>query len=239
VTVLSSYYNQRRGSDRLKKVRIWEAARATSAATTFFEPIVIDGETFIDGATGANNPINHLWSEASDLWGSGGPLQSKDVGCLVSIGTGVKPGTPNHPDLISVGKMLKAISTDTEATGEMFERHHTDLFRSRRAFRFNVDKGLENVGLEHIQKWTEIQAATRQYVEREAISVQMNECAVWVGAKTSKDSSSTSLLQTLITIDRHSTTCMLCFGHGRRLHRRLAWSEQSRCRRKHRNVYAH
>jgi len=47
----------------LNKVKIWEAARATSAATSFFNPITIGTESFVDGATGANNPINELWTE--------------------------------------------------------------------------------------------------------------------------------------------------------------------------------
>ncbi|GAB1318511.1 hypothetical protein MFIFM68171_08721 [Madurella fahalii] len=85
--VFSLYYNPRRGSEWFPTVTIWRAARATSAATTFFYPINIDGETFIDGATGANNPVNYLWSEAGDIWGDGKGLDESLVQCLVSIGT--------------------------------------------------------------------------------------------------------------------------------------------------------
>ena len=48
------------------KTRIWEAARATSAASSFFDPIKIGqfGEEFVDGAVGANNPVAQLWNEA-------------------------------------------------------------------------------------------------------------------------------------------------------------------------------
>jgi hypothetical protein len=34
----------------LNRVQIWEAAGATSAATSFFDPLVIDGKAFADGS---------------------------------------------------------------------------------------------------------------------------------------------------------------------------------------------
>ncbi|KAJ5047785.1 hypothetical protein J3E74DRAFT_283391 [Bipolaris maydis] len=54
---LTSYRTPRGGSGLLNSVTIWEACRATSAATSFFDSIAIRwfGEQFVDGATGANN----------------------------------------------------------------------------------------------------------------------------------------------------------------------------------------
>ncbi|KAL9622167.1 MAG: hypothetical protein Q9160_003510 [Pyrenula sp. 1 TL-2023] len=67
---LSSYQRARGGGDRLRSVKIWEAARATSAATTFFDPISIDmdsySERFVDAGLGASNPIRHVWNEYKD-----------------------------------------------------------------------------------------------------------------------------------------------------------------------------
>jgi predicted acylesterase/phospholipase RssA len=68
------------------KCFIWEAARATSAAPTFFKPITIavpaPGNTFVDGGLTYNNPAEPALEEAQRLW----PDSSKC--CLVSIGTG-------------------------------------------------------------------------------------------------------------------------------------------------------
>jgi patatin-like phospholipase/acyl hydrolase len=49
-----------------KDCKIWEAARATSAASTFFEPIRIGScnQTFVDGALGHNNPIDRVDDES-------------------------------------------------------------------------------------------------------------------------------------------------------------------------------
>jgi predicted acylesterase/phospholipase RssA len=159
-------------------VKIWQAARATSAATTFFDPVVIDGESFVDGATGANNPVNYLWSEADDVWGHGDGLDTAKVKCLVSIGTGVPALTSFDSDIPGIVKSLKAISTDTEETASMFQKHHSKLFQSGNAFRFNVMKGLETVGLQEIKKWNEIKAATQLYIQEEETFVKLKKCAL-------------------------------------------------------------
>ena len=51
-------------------VKIWEAACATSAASTFFDKIELGpaGQKFRDGGTGANNPVRQLWNEAKAVF---------------------------------------------------------------------------------------------------------------------------------------------------------------------------
>ncbi|KAK5633834.1 hypothetical protein RRF57_009548 [Xylaria bambusicola] len=85
-------------------IKIWQAARATSAAPTFFLPIEIElglqseeeprendeGErattkmTFGDGGTTANNPSFEALVEYQSIW------PWRPLGCLVSLGTGVE-----------------------------------------------------------------------------------------------------------------------------------------------------
>jgi hypothetical protein len=91
---LTSYKSPRGSSDLLNSVKIWEACRATSAASSFFDHIAIGRykEEFVDGATGANNPVPELWNQAQLMWGPE-PLEGK-VQCLVSIGTGVSSLQP-------------------------------------------------------------------------------------------------------------------------------------------------
>ena len=67
---------------------IWEAARATSAAPSFFKPIrihdAVDGtdEYFVDGGVAHNNPSEVALTEARSIW------TNVKRFCLVSIGTG-------------------------------------------------------------------------------------------------------------------------------------------------------
>jgi len=46
---------------------IYEAALATSAATTFFDPVGIGDHTFADSGFGANNLVDEVEGEASSI----------------------------------------------------------------------------------------------------------------------------------------------------------------------------
>lgn len=176
---LTSYRRARGGGDRLRVTKIWEAARATSAASSFFDPIRINvggvGEEFVDGATGANNPVQELWNEAKDMWDPE-PLDS-NLKCIVSIGTGVPSVEPFRTGLLEIGDTLVRISTETERTAETFQRAHSDLDDSNRYFRFNVRNGLEKIGLEDSSQKDTIMAVTRRYVESQDTFKLMRLCA--------------------------------------------------------------
>jgi len=159
-------YRSPRGRERLLRVtKIWEAGRATSAASSFFDPITISdfGEGFVDGATGANNPVYEVWNEAQDIW----PLGSLEarVQCLVSIGTGVPSLRPFADDLVNIGRSLLAIAMETEKTAERFNRDKSALDNKGSYYRFNVLQGLEDVGLEDSTRKNTVIAATDRYVE--------------------------------------------------------------------------
>ncbi|MCJ1310207.1 hypothetical protein MMC25_003869 [Agyrium rufum] len=180
---LTSYKSPSGRSHLLKSVKIWEACRATSAASSFFDPIAIGPyeERFVDGATGANNPVGQLWDQAQQLWGPQ-PLESK-VQCLISIGTGV-PSLKSFPDdVLNIGGTLVAIATDTEQTAENFRRDKIFLDNTNRYFRFNVSHGLEEIGLEESSKKKEVAAATGWYVESQDVFKQMQACAYNVAGR--------------------------------------------------------
>jgi len=71
---------------RPSECALWQAARATSAAPTFFKPMSIDRPrpaiTYIDGGIGHNNPSEVALDEARRIWPT-----CTQFG-LVSIGTG-------------------------------------------------------------------------------------------------------------------------------------------------------
>ncbi|KAG7289881.1 hypothetical protein NEMBOFW57_006258 [Staphylotrichum longicolle] len=174
---LTSYRSPRSdNSDLLNATAIWQACRATSAATTFFDPIAIGPfeEEFVDGALGANNPVYALWNQAQDVWGDQLRCSLK---CLVSIGTGVPALKPVRDDVLGIWATLKDLATETEKTAQQFHRDKSHLDNEGRYYRFNVDHGLEEIGLEESKKKKEIVAATRRYVESQAVFKQMKACA--------------------------------------------------------------
>ena len=159
---------------------IWEAARATSAAPTFFKRIAIsDGggakEEFIDGGLGCNNPVIQVLEEARDVFGN-----DRAVGCLVSIGTG-HPGTIGLARPDSFQKFLptklidvvKKIATDCEKTanelGTRFRDHETFYYR------FNVEHGAEGISLEEWEKMGELTEHTNAYLHKVAVSKAIDE----------------------------------------------------------------
>ena len=77
--------------DPRTKCAIWQAARATTAAPTFFKPMPIDNPRptiiYVDGGLGNNNPSQLALAESRRIWG----VETKI--CLVSIGTGQQPAT--------------------------------------------------------------------------------------------------------------------------------------------------
>lgn len=153
--------------------KIWEAARATSAAATFFDPITIGLHSYVDGATGYNNPVEEVLHEAFSIW----PNSLPRIHCIVSIGTGVPGPRDFGDDLVDVLMTLKTISTETETTAERFRRNHVLLGLSGRYFRFNVVQGLEAVRLDEHEKVKEIEAAADRYLKSPDVVKSANKLA--------------------------------------------------------------
>jgi hypothetical protein len=140
----------------------------------------VGGEEFVDGATGANNPIQELWTEAFDTYSESFSWKLEDnIQCLVSIGTGKLLLTAFGTDLLQneVGKALVAIATNTDQIADTFQKHHSKLYQDGIAFRFNVGQGLETIGLEEATKMDDIQAATRRYIATEDGYTSLSSCS--------------------------------------------------------------
>src|SRR5437016_2340287 len=143
--------------------KVWEAARATSAAPTFFKCIEVGNkQPFIDGGLGHNNPSRLVLSEAKVVF------PTRPIGCLVSIGTGQaeiisirKPGFLQQIVPTDVINALKAISTDCEATHEdmllLFSNSPNTYFR------LNVEQGMQSIELSEWEKLANVEAHTAHY----------------------------------------------------------------------------
>jgi len=84
------FYRRRRAqADARYDVPLRVAARATSAAPTYFEPLLVpwpgDRDVLVDGGVFANNPALCAYAEARQTLARGGP---EDI-LLVSLGTGI------------------------------------------------------------------------------------------------------------------------------------------------------
>ncbi|KAI4738404.1 phospholipase, patatin family protein [Aureobasidium sp. EXF-12298] len=185
-TLLRTWHTIRGDPDLYRTVRIWEAARATSAASTFFDSISIGvpGQRFLDEGTGVNNPVRHIWGEAADLLPRKETLLD-NLGCLVSIGTGHPGYKPFEETVLGIGKALLAIATETETTANTFHREQSVLFENRTCFRFNVPRGLGDIGLAETEQLSAIKSMTSNYLQTEAVQGVLRSCVQQLGERQS------------------------------------------------------
>lgn len=199
MVVLSSYYSRIRGSDLWNQARIWQCARATAAAPGFFERIFICDEEFRDGATGANNPIQVLMSEARNIWGTGERWRLEDnLQCLVSVGTGIPSLEQFGNTPVAVAKSLIAIATDCENDHEEFISMHPEMCREGEArlyYRFSVPRGMGDIGLESAEKIGIIKATTRHYVRHPEVARELDLASQRLAAG---ETAEASMLQNLV-----------------------------------------
>ncbi|KAI0148120.1 FabD/lysophospholipase-like protein [Hypoxylon sp. NC0597] len=156
-----------------RDIQIWEAARATTAAPSFFPPMVLsrggNTRTFIDGAMGCNNPVYELIDEATALYGTDCTLS-----CLVSLGTGfsgpltigVRTGIRQKLDLLL---NVKKLATDTETPHENLRRQIRAEFDTY--FRFQLPSGAEKIGLHEYEKLDKLSQLMQAYIEQESSEI--------------------------------------------------------------------
>lgn len=169
-----------------RDILIWEAARATTAASSFFKPQKLGkgakAEYFVDAAIGANNPLKHLLREAEAEFGTG-----RRLGCVVSIGTGTRDvklgravtGLVNYLQApryyIGLVNSLKTTATDAEKSHRELQAKLLPFPGSY--FRFNVPKAAEQVGLAHYKKAPLLKSLTADYLAVPEIVAQVRNLA--------------------------------------------------------------
>jgi hypothetical protein len=176
----NAYQNQ------MPNCKIWEAARATSAAPTFFKQITIEdmgtATTFVDGGLGCNNPTARVLLEAKLLF------PERYVSCMISIGTGQartiaipKPGLFQNIIPKDVITALKRIAVDCERTAQEVASRFTDI--SGVYFRFNVDQGMQGIGLGDWERLNHVSAHTRAYLNMHDNNQRVNEAVSAIRAR--------------------------------------------------------
>jgi hypothetical protein len=161
-------------SNQSYNCRIWEAARATTAAPTFFKSISIADsglkESFIDAGLGCNNPVKHVLREAEIAFGS-----DRRLACIVSVGTGQKGtvGLP-QPDTFqnwiptNVINVLKEIATTCETAAEEMEESFKNIDNTY--FRLSVEQGMQNISLQEWKKLEDVTQYTKAYLKRGSVT---------------------------------------------------------------------
>lgn len=175
-----------------KDIQILEAARATTAASTFFKPMELkdsvteETAAYIDAAIGCNNPVDYVLKEAVATFGL-----NRRLGCIVSIGTGTRRNTKvgrSRRRGFSLGGLkrrgkfvmgilgaLKNTATDAETPHQLLE--HKLNGHSGAYFRFSVPNAADKVKLDAYKKVAHLKTLTTDYLSGEKIIPKVQETA--------------------------------------------------------------
>ncbi|PHH53411.1 Vegetative incompatibility protein HET-E-1 [Ceratocystis fimbriata CBS 114723] len=149
----------------LTQCKVWEVARATSAAVTLFDPIKLgrDGIEFIDASYGHNNPCEALISEAEKQF-PGRRIM------ILSIGTGLGDVVEISDSRDSVVAALMKMAASSKQTDLRLKHKYNgpEVY-----FRFNVEIGLrdKNKALDP-DLFGNISAHTINYLSEKSQSVE-------------------------------------------------------------------
>ena len=132
-------------------IPIWQVARATSAAPTYFKPVVIDGLEYIDGGFGANNPCAEIYDEVKRMNNN----YEKCVHIILSVGTGKNKklsrfqghGIERYWNYLNFARKW---ATDAEKTHDQMLRDKRNSAFKFHYYRLNVEEGL---GLMKLDEW--------------------------------------------------------------------------------------
>jgi predicted acylesterase/phospholipase RssA len=166
--------------------KIWEAARATSAIPTFFERIEI-GDTgtskpYVDGGMGCNNPIAQVLEEAELVF------PTRRVACIISIGAGQaqtlaipRPGWLQQVLPLDVVTAVRGIATDCEQKAQEVAHRFQGL--PDFYFRFNVEQGMQSIGLAQWDRLDEVTTHTGQYMRMVEVNQKLDATVAAVRAR--------------------------------------------------------
>lgn len=175
-------------------IPIWQVARATSAAPTYFKPMVIDGLEHLDGGFGANNPCLEAYDEVTKMNNNA----KKCVKYILSIGTG-KNNEINRFKGDGIYRYLNYLNfarkwaTDSEGTHERIDKTRSDLEKldTFEYCRLNVEEGLGRMKLDewHTRRSFRTKAGagnktletitshTKKYLEKNEVQDSIRKCA--------------------------------------------------------------
>jgi hypothetical protein len=128
-----------------------------------------------DGALGGhNNPVKLAIDESKDIW------PNRDIGCLLSIGTGKPDVTNVSGNLVSIAQACFRLYTSCESVDDDAYRDFARITaRSGNAnpyFRFSVDRGLANIILDEWEKEQEMTGITEAYLKYGVQANQVKRC---------------------------------------------------------------
>ena len=156
---------------------IWEGASATAAAPVCFKPVTFarGHEKWCDGGLKRNNPVNEALNEVARH----AEFQNREIGCVVSIGTGITKTSGVSSNLLVFLKQSLDMMTSSEEIADTFAASDLGarLLASKRYFRFNVQQGLQEFEMHELDRTGEMDALTTAYLRKHECARAIADCA--------------------------------------------------------------
>jgi hypothetical protein len=141
---------------------IWQVARATSAAPTYFNTIKIGEDEYGDGGFGENNPSPLLFWEVSQMNHNIDAANAMSI----SIGTGITRFSRFQKGLFKrpIGWLhaAKKVSTDCER-GHVEMQKITGSGRKYGYYRFNVPEKATDPDAEPLSRWQHLKSSSKKW----------------------------------------------------------------------------
>jgi predicted acylesterase/phospholipase RssA len=153
---------------------IWEAARATSAAPNYFNPMVINYHRYVDGGIDVNNPAEVLWKE----------FEGSKIGVLVSMGThNTRPLSKDRFRCNSWYGSLRGFDVELMKDRQSSQVHSRMVEVTAESktpyFRFDIVDGLGKISLDSWGKTTMgvIRDISAAHVKQDSVAENLRKCA--------------------------------------------------------------
>lgn len=187
-SILLRSYDSRSETAIEPNCTVWQAGRATAATALAFKPIQVGQSTFLDEGAGKYNPAPQALDEAVlSEW------PGREVGILVSIGTGKRPaGTNEQQHLWWEGFVGGGMGDFAEARRRLISKiegcEDTHMYMLNKHlmdrgvdldnyYRLNVDVGVGEFGMNEWNRLADISTNTRRYLATSEVKSMNVEAA--------------------------------------------------------------
>lgn len=177
-------YDSRKEPAPEHNCRIWEAGRATSAIGLAFKAIQVGQSSFHDDGAGQFNPSPFVLDEACvNEW------PGREVGVFVSVGTGKRPaGSDQNQHLWYEGFLGEFAEARRRLISKIEGCEETHQYMKREGlakrgvnienyYRFNVEIGVGEFGMNEWNRLADISTGTRQYLAKSQVQKMNNEAS--------------------------------------------------------------
>lgn len=155
-----------------ERFKIWEAARATSAAPMYFPHIEAGGVSYFDGGLESNNPVIEVIEEAKQ------EFPDDKISTVISVGTGAYQASDASAGLAGFMNYMINMATSTE-------KHHRAVLEDPRFadirkegyFRLNGTLELGAIDLAAVERMDEIECLAEAYLSSNEGQQLIGMCA--------------------------------------------------------------